>query len=273
MCGRFCCSLEPNTIRMRLQEEKVLEQSDIEWVNEEKYHTSYNFCPWQFVPALFEHGQKHTKLIQSMQWGFIASWIKNASYQRPINARSETLIENQHGLFQKSKNAFRCVIAAEGFYEWNKKKQPFYIKRKDGQLMLFAGLYATSNVDGKVLTTCAIVTTETNNQAFQKIHNRIPVILEPQDVNTWIDKTKSFTDKTSALLRPFEGELDIYQVSTDVNSTKVDSSTLILPLDQKKSSISRFLQPSTTHDESKKSTPDIDKVKYSHTIVLSYRLF
>ncbi|KAI8369814.1 hypothetical protein EDC96DRAFT_503477 [Choanephora cucurbitarum] len=277
MCGRFCCTLDPSTIQSKLHEEKVVDQSDTQWSDDsDKYQSSYNCSPWQYIPTLLEHKQTHKKTLKPMRWGFIASWMKQHSYQRPINARSETLIGNQHGLFQESKNLYRCIIIAEGFYEWNKQKQPFYIKRKDGHLMLFAGLYATSTVEGETVTTCAIVTTEPDHCEFSKIHNRVPVILDPKDVDVWINSQQRFTNHIQEVLKPFEGGLDIYRVSTEVNSTKPNSPSLITPLDQKKDSISRFLKPSTVQDESNKCVPEVDrkpKVRNTFSYIKKNNLF
>ncbi|KAL7308247.1 hypothetical protein PS15m_012123 [Mucor circinelloides] len=250
MCGRFCCSLNTDDIRTELYEENVLPQRDVEWIDESSHRPSYNVCPSRSIPAIVEKGQSQSKVLQSMQWGFIPAWLKSNPHNKPINARVETLTEKP-SMFDKSKNISRCIIAAEGFFEWNKKRQPFFIKRKDNKMMLFAGLYSTAHVDGRSVTTCTIITTAAS-EFFSKIHNRMPVILEPKDVDTWINHKVLWTQDVIKLLKPFDGELSCFRVTDKVGPIKNDSPELIQPLDDHKSSISHFLKPAHIKDEMNK---------------------
>ncbi|KAK4511867.1 uncharacterized protein ATC70_003866 [Mucor velutinosus] len=247
MCGRFCCSLTADDIRNELFEEHVLPQRDTEWIDQDSHRPSFNVCPSRSIPAVLEKDQTHTKVMQSMQWGFIPSWLKSNPYSKPINARVETLTERK-SIFDKSKNVNRCIIAAEGFFEWNKKKQAFFIKRKDGKMMLFAGLYSTASIDGCSVTTCTIVTSAAS-EFFSKIHDRMPVILEPGNVDTWINSKMLWSNDIIKLLTPFDGELNCFRVTDKVGPVKNDSPDLVQPLDQRKSSISHFLKPALIKDE------------------------
>ncbi|KAF1796271.1 hypothetical protein V8B55DRAFT_1554587 [Mucor lusitanicus] len=259
MCGRFCCSLNAEDLRNELHQENVLPDTDTEWIDQDAYRPSYNVCPSRSIPAVVEKTQTQMKVIQSMQWGFIPSWVKSNPYTKPINARAETLEEKQ-SIFDKSKNVNRCIIAAEGFFEWNKKKQVFFIKRKDSKMMLFAGLYSTATIDDRSITTCTIVTT-TASKMFSKIHHRMPVILEPAAVNTWINSKVFWSSDLLKLLTPFDGELTCYQVTDKVGPVKNDGPELVQPLDEHKSSISHFLKPADIKDEiSKDLSPHVEKV-------------
>ncbi|KAI8640470.1 hypothetical protein BD408DRAFT_434224 [Parasitella parasitica] len=257
MCGRFCCSLSADDIRNELYQENVLPNPNTEWVDQDAHRPSYNVCPTRYIPTVLEKSQNQ-KIIQSMQWGFIPSWLNDAPYSKPINARLETLIEEK-SMFDKSKNVHRCIIAAEGFFEWNKKKQAFYIKRRDGKMMIFAGLYSIATIDSQTVATCTIITT-TASTFFTKIHRRMPVILEPSDVNVWINSSILWSPTVINLLKPFPDELDCFQVSPKVGPTKNDTPALIIPLDEQKSSISHFLKPVDPEDEMSKKV-SINKEK------------
>lgn len=103
-------------------------------------------------------------------------------------------------------NQFNILIYS--FYEWNKKRQPFYVKRKDGQLLLFAGLYSTSVIEGVPMTTCVIITTA-STVSFSKIHHRMPVILEPPQVDQWLDPSKPWNQSIiDTLSNAYQDELE-----------------------------------------------------------------
>ncbi|KAG2205796.1 hypothetical protein INT47_003979 [Mucor saturninus] len=237
MCGRFCCSLNRASVTTELYNHAVCEDEDIPWLDKDKYVASYNVCPTRYVLALYQDTVSKHKVLQSMQWGFIPSWSKNSAMAKPINARSETL--QVASIFSSAKP---CIIIAEGFYEWktSSTKIPFYVKRRDGQLMLFAGLYDTNKHFGDKLTTCAIITTQAS-EFFAVIHDRMPVILETKDVDLWLDHGALLSKSVIHLLKPYKGPLQCYQVSNEVGQIKKDTPDLIVPIDSKKSSITHFL--------------------------------
>ncbi|GAN10248.1 DUF159 domain protein [Mucor ambiguus] len=268
MCGRFCCSLNTEELRNELHEENVLPDRNTEWVDQDSYRPSFNVCPSRSIPAVLEKAQTHTKIMQSMQWGFIPSWLKSNPYSKPINARIETLTEKS-SMFDKSKNANRCIIAAEGFFEWNRKKQAFFIKRADNKMMLFAGLYSTAYIDDRSVTTCTLITTAAS-EFFSKIHDRMPVILEPDNVDAWINSKVFWSNDVIKLLKPFDGELNCHQVTDKVGSVKNDSPDLVQPLDERKSSISHFLKPARIKDEiSKDLSSHVGKATSSSTATIA----
>ncbi|KAG2225585.1 hypothetical protein INT45_013696 [Circinella minor] len=244
MCGRFACSLCPNIIKDKVKESNI--NITNEWVNEDLFSPSFNVGPRKYIPVIRKTINNEV-IMQSMQWGFIPSWTKDYPDRQPINARSDTLIGSS--LFDQSKNKGRCIIVAEGFYEWkvlkSGKKIPYYTKRKDGKLMFFAGLYALSHIDDKERYTCTIVTTDASS-FFEFLHDRMPVILEnsSSDVNSWISN-ESWSKDQVKIMHPFTGELDCYQVTDAVGSTRNNSPDFIIPVDQLKGSISNFFKKET----------------------------
>ncbi|KAI9274352.1 hypothetical protein BDA99DRAFT_555792 [Phascolomyces articulosus] len=253
MCGRFACSLCPEALRNKVKESNVAISN--EWVNEDKFFPSFNVGPRKFIPVVRRTTEGSKELVmQTMQWGFIPSWAKQYPERQPINARSDTLTDGP-SMFDHAKNKNRCVVVSEGFYEWKQlqggKKIPHYTKRKDGKLMLFAGLYDVSHIDGQKLYTCTIITTAASS-FFEFLHNRMPVILEnsSSDVDTWLSD-EPWNKKHVEIMHPFEGKLDCYQVTDAVGSTKNNSPDFVVPVDQLKGSISNFFKkqkepPATT---------------------------
>lgn len=180
--------------------------------------------------------------LQSMKWGLVPFWTKrNPDYGtvlRTINARDDSLA-SKGGMWNTMKQRKRCIVVAQGFYEWLKKnggkeKIPHYVKRKDEQLMCFAGLWDCVQYEGsdEKHYTYTIITTDSNEQ-LSFLHDRMPVILEngSDQIRTWLDPNRSEWSKDlQSLLRPFEGELDCYSVSKDVGKVGNNSPTFIVPV-------------------------------------------
>ncbi len=191
-----------------------------------------NIAPTQEVAAvrLGDDGARH---FVSLRWGLIPSWAKDASFgAKTINARGETLAEKP--AFCDAFRHRRCLIAADGFYEWKTEagaKQPYRIARDDGAPFGFAGLWARWDKapDGAPLETCSIVTTDAN-ELLRAIHHRMPVILDPADFTAWLDPGTSPAE-AQALLRPCPPDrLVAYRVSRRVNKVANDDLSLIGPL-------------------------------------------
>jgi putative SOS response-associated peptidase YedK len=218
----------------------------------------------------------HYKL-QAMKWGLIPSWTKRnpdyGSMLKTINCRDDSLAENR-GMWTNMKKRKRCIVICHGFYEWLKKnggkeKIPHYIKRKDGQLMCFAGLWDCVKYEGENYSetvflffaipqpvliilkgsdekqyTYTIITTDSNKQ-LKFLHDRMPVIFEPgsEKLRTWLDPQKYVWNRElQSLLIPFEGELEIYPVNKDVGKVGNNSPSFIIPIDsaENKSNIANF---------------------------------
>jgi putative SOS response-associated peptidase YedK len=207
--------------------------------------------------ATTEHDEAntHTKFkLQAMKWGLVPFWTKRnpdyGSVMKTINARDDSLAENR-GMWNTMKRVKRCIVVAEGFYEWLKKdggkhKVPHYVKRRDGQLMLFAGLWdcVQYEASSEQNWTYTVITTDSNKQ-LKFLHDRMPVILENSSdaVKTWLDPTRTeWNRELQSLLKPFEGELECYPVSKDVGKVGNDSPNFVVPIDssENKNNIANF---------------------------------
>ncbi|KAI9860419.1 MAG: hypothetical protein M1813_006077 [Trichoglossum hirsutum] len=201
------------------------------------------------------YATKETKYkLQAMKWGLVPFWTKRnpdySSMLRTINCRDDSLAENR-GMWTTMKQKKRCVVICQGFYEWLKKnggkeKIPHYVKRKDGQLMCFAGLWDCVQYEGseEKLYTYTIITTDPNPQ-LKFLHDRMPVILENGSpaLRTWLDPNRStWTKELQSLLKPYDGELDVYAVSKDVGKVGNNSPSFVIPVAsvENKSNIKNF---------------------------------
>jgi len=190
----------------------------------------YNIAPSQAVPAVIQIRETAARESRPFRWGLVPSWAKDPTIgNRMINARSETAATKP--TFRKSFRERRCLILADGFYEWKRegsRKQPFYIKLRDGEPFAFAGLWDHWHPsDGQPLETCTILTTAPN-AVLQPIHDRMPVILPPTAYSVWLDPAMRDVESVQALLTPYSGEgMIAYPVSTRVNRPANDSPDLV----------------------------------------------
>jgi putative SOS response-associated peptidase YedK len=223
MCGRFALS-DTQQLSLRFEVAPGDERSLI---------PRYNVAPTQIIPVIVE--APSGRALHMMRWGFKPSW-KNESRSAPdpINARAETLLERP--MFRPALAKRRCLIPANGFYEWQaesgaKTKQPYFIRLREAPLFAFAGLYTVGRDDqGDSLESCAIITTEANN-LMAPIHNRMPAILELEAESAWLDPELDEPEAVMPLLRPYRaGEMVAYAVSTRVSSARNDGPDLIEPL-------------------------------------------
>jgi putative SOS response-associated peptidase YedK len=154
-----------------------------------------------------------------MRWGLVPSWAKDLG-DGLINARSETV--NEKPSFRKAFRQRRCIVVASAFYEWqkvDKAKVPYCIRMADGAPMPFAGIWeAWRSPEGQVLESCAILTTMAN-ATVAPIHDRMPVILHPDEFGLWLDRQVHEAERLTTLFAPYPADrLEAYQVSTLVNS-------------------------------------------------------
>jgi len=162
-----------------------------------------------------------------MRWGLIPSWAKDPSISaQMINARSETALAKP--AFRVPLESRRCLIPADGFYEWQKvaeKRQPYCFEVNEGELFAFAGVWdGWKNPDGQWIRTCSILTT-TANAITSKVHDRMPVILERDDYDVWLDPGMKNVEAVSELLKPYDAQrMRCYPVSARVNQVANDDS-------------------------------------------------
>ncbi len=192
----------------------------------------YNIAPTQAVPVIrrgAEDGRRHFALLR---WGLIPSWAKDAGIgSRMINARAESVADKP--AFRSAFRRRRCLVPADGFFEWQKReegKQPFRIARPDGGAFAFAGLWERWRDpagDGPV-ESFTIITTDANAQ-LRPIHERMPVILDPEAFDLWLDPQAPL-DGLQALLGPYREEgLIAIPISTRVNNVRFDDAAVLVP--------------------------------------------
>ncbi len=192
----------------------------------------YNLAPGQEVPVVI---RKDGNLLCMMKWGLVPSWTKEPSIgYKMINARGETLLQKPS--FRKSFCNRRCLILADSFYEWKRggtkdNKFPIRFFLPNFEPFAFAGLWDTwKKPDGKLLYSCTIVTTKAN-ALISPIHDRMPVILQPENEKLWLGPNLKDMASLTTLLKPYpKNFLRAYRVSSIVNSAKNDSPECIKPL-------------------------------------------
>ena len=194
------------------------------------YEPRYNIAPTQQVLTVVnDEGENQARL---MRWGLIPFWAKDAKIgNKMINARSETLAESK--VFKQPLQQQRCLILADGFYEWfkeGKQKTPMRIVLKTGEPFAFAGLWSRWKFpDGEPIHSCTIITTKPNG-LVEPIHDRMPVILSPEAAPVWLDPGINDPDRLSKLLIPYPSdEMKAYAVLDAVNSSRSDTPECIQP--------------------------------------------
>jgi putative SOS response-associated peptidase YedK len=186
----------------------------------------YNLAPTQ-DGLILRRGEDGTLRFSVARWGLVPAWAKDPAIgSKMINARAETLAEKPS--FRTAFRQRRCVVPADGFYEWaseGKAKKPYWIRRADGRIMALAGLWERAKApDGGTLETYTIVTTESRGAA-RRLHDRCPVILEPEDVATWLAPADGTA--LGPLLAPREHDLAISPADPRANSPRNDDAALI----------------------------------------------
>lgn len=192
----------------------------------------YNIAPTQEVPVVTER-QDGSRELSYMRWGLIPHWVKDpADFKNTLfNARSESAAEKPS--FRDAMKSGRCILPASGFYEWKGEggsKQPYYIQRQDGQPMAFAGLYSAWTKGDKPLMSCTILTTDATGP-IKALHHRVPVILEPDEWDRWMDPSEHDATAIEGLLdAPAEDVLKWHRVDKLVGNARVDLPELIQPV-------------------------------------------
>jgi len=191
----------------------------------------YNIAPTQDAAVVPNDGLKQ---VQLFRWGLLPFWAKDPSIgNRMINARAETAA--QKPAYRAAYRRRRCLVLADGFYEWRKEpgsrtKTPMYIRLMSGEPFAFAGLWEVWRPDDTPLFTYTIITTEPN-ALVEPIHNRMPVILPREAYDRWLDPTEQRPGSFSDLLVPYPAEeMVAYPVSTYVNSPGNDSPACVAPV-------------------------------------------
>jgi putative SOS response-associated peptidase YedK len=229
MCGRFA-------VMRQLEELARLFEAGL--IRMEPYAPNFNVAPTTLVPAVInEDGER---VITELSWGFTPRWAKaRRDGPRPINARRETVASS--GMFRNAFSRRRAIVPADGFFEWKKEgagKQPYFIRRADGEVMAMAGIWEEwIDPEGNLetpLVSCAIITTSANDE-MANLHDRMPVILEAGDWTRWLDPEITDAEPLADLLEPPEDRvIAYYPVGPDVGNVRNNRPDLIEPMEQTK---------------------------------------
>lgn len=220
MCGRYTLTTDAATLQTEFNLASIPQD----------LAPRYNIAPTQQVASIINDGTQ--RRLEAFRWGLIPFWAKDKAIgNRMINARAETIAEKPS--FKHPLRKQRCLILADGFYEWKKTPQgkiPMYIRLVDKKPFAFAGLWDQwADPDGEVIYSCAIITTQPN-ELMAPIHNRMPVILPHEAVDLWLDPSIEAAQMLLPLLAPYpEEEMRCYPVSQLVNSPANDLPACIHP--------------------------------------------
>ncbi|MBV9252259.1 MAG: SOS response-associated peptidase [Acetobacteraceae bacterium] len=223
MCGRFASFLPAEYMARLFRTENPLPNAAATW----------NLAPTEQALVVRRHPQTGARHLDLLTWGLLPHFTRDpAGARKPINARAETLATS--GMFRDAFAQRRCLVPASAFYEWKRAaqgKHPYAIARRDDEPMALAGLWEGFRApDGGVVRSFAIVTTDANPELAQ-LHNRMPVIVRPEDWTVWLGEAPGDVE---TLLRPApDGLLRIWPVSRHVNSVQNDGSDLLTPLEEK----------------------------------------
>jgi putative SOS response-associated peptidase YedK len=224
VCGRYSLAIpDPGSLRARFPIGEAIE-----------VRTRYNVAPGDEVLAVTTDREGHPR-GDMLRWGLVPSWAKSPDTGlKMINARLETVTEKP--AFRRAFERFRCLIVADGFYEWRRAtgptgspKQPFHITRVDGQVFAFAGLWSIWHArDGATLRTCTILTTAANS-AIASLHDRMPVILHPGAESAWLDNTTPRSE-LHEILGGLPADLTgVAEVGFAVNDARYDGPECLAP--------------------------------------------
>ncbi len=231
MCGRYAITLPPEAVR-----------GYFAYVETPNFPPRFNIAPTQPIPIVFAepHSGGARRHFQLVRWGFLPGFVKDPkAFPLIINARAETLAEKPS--YRAALKRRRCLVIADGFYEWRKvshaggrgaaARRPYLIRRVSGEPMGFAGLYETwSDPSGGEIDTACIVTT-TANALLGRLHDRMPAIVEPQNLSAWLDVDGVDTAQALELVKPSpESALELVEVGPFVNRAANDDASVQAPV-------------------------------------------
>jgi putative SOS response-associated peptidase YedK len=216
MCGRYTLRTAPEQLGLPFGIEHV-----------PAITPRFNIAPTQDILTVRDAGDGPAAAM--MRWGLIPSWAKDASIgSKMINARADTVAEKP--AFRTALKRRRCLIVADGFYEWQKldakRKQPWYFTLPEDEPFAFAGLWECWKSPNGPLETATIITT-TANDVLAPMHYRMPVILPPETYARWLDPLADGGASIQNLLRPYDGPMEARPVSTQVNSPRNEGPALV----------------------------------------------
>jgi len=230
MCGRFASLSSIEVIRELLKAQGHPTLFDCEEVQRKRY----NIAPTQPILAVRVDSEDGGRYLLPLRWGLIPFWAEDPSVgNKLINARAETA--STKPAFRRAFKQRRCLIPADGFYEWKKEKgggkQPYFIRMRDKGPFSFAGLWERWKHNEETVESCTILTTNPN-ELIVPLHNRMPVILGEEHYEAWLDPTFEDHEDLISRLGPYPAnEMEVFPVSKRVNNPQNDDESCIRPLD------------------------------------------
>jgi putative SOS response-associated peptidase YedK len=223
VCGRFTLTSSPERLAERFGLDEVPGLAP-----------RFNIAPSQEVATVRRRDGSGARVLEMRRWGLVPSWARDPRVgNRMINARSETVAERP--AFRSAFRLRRCLVPADGFYEWaggRGPRQPYHIRLADGAPFGIAGLWERwSGPDGGVIESCTLLTTAANAR-LAAVHDRMPVILEPEAFERWLDPAVREPERLRDLLRPLPPErVALHPVSRRVNDPRNDDPGCVAPVD------------------------------------------
>jgi putative SOS response-associated peptidase YedK len=220
MCGRYTITETPQKLAERFRADLF----------EGTFPPHYNAAPTQLLPVIIQD-DAGTRRVVLMRWGLIPSWADDAAIgNRMINARAETLSSKPS--FREAFKKRRCLVPADGFYEWQKlkgRKTPVRVTPQARRIFAFAGLWERwKGPDGDEVLSFTIVTTEAN-VSVRPLHDRMPLVIEKEREDRWLDPKTPIAELNAMLQRPVAEPLDLRNASPRVNSPSNDDPSLLEP--------------------------------------------
>jgi putative SOS response-associated peptidase YedK len=220
MCGRYAITTAPEAMRRLFR-----------YFEQPNFPPRYNVAPTQPIPVVRLHeGKRQFALVR---WGLLPAWVKDPkNFTLLINARGESV--NDKPAFRNAMKYRRCLIPADGFFEWKvegRNKRPYFVYRSDRAPFAFAGLWENwMGPNGEEVESAAIVTTDAS-PSTRHIHHRMPVMLEPEQFDMWLDTRNVDTQMASALIGPLQDDkVAAHEISPRVNRVANDQPEVLEPL-------------------------------------------
>jgi putative SOS response-associated peptidase YedK len=223
MCSRYSLTSPPEAVRAYFG-----------YTDTPNFPARYNIAPTQPIPVVCVGGEG-TRRFRLMRWGLLPSFVKDPkTFPTLINARSEEVLDKSS--FRNAMLWRRCLIPADGFYEWTGpkgKRRPFLLRPRPPQLIAFAGLYERwRDGQGSEIDTVAILTCPSNT-TVSLLHDRMPVVLSPEDYASWLDVKGTSPEAAAELLQPApEGLFEAVELDPKINDSKRDEPGIQEPLQQ-----------------------------------------
>jgi putative SOS response-associated peptidase YedK len=221
MCGRFSQSM---TLAQLLERFHLDSSESLEWL------VKYNVAPSLDVPVIVQPRDNKPNAML-MKWGLVPPWAKGNQYQPLINIRTDTLL-NKPG-FKRILETSRCLVPVDGYFEWKtegQKKTPYRFVMKSEEIFCLGGLYGVLMLpSGKARYTFSLMTTEAN-QLGSQVHDRMPVIIPKEKEAAWLNPLSKLADVALCLSPYPSDQMHSYQVSSEMNSGKLDKPELITPI-------------------------------------------